>query len=210
VLSDRGTLSKRQRREPFWPDQAFKDVMTASAVVITLIALSVFFPPPSPGLRILYQRPSLLSPSGISFFFIKRSKYFTGLLEPVGVAGVPALLVLILLALPFLDRKPERDPFETAYCSIIAALLAAVLIALTIAGYISKPGSAETGVTCGNACRRPLHLKKCFPPVRRVLRKVQLSFNLMDAPGATRLMVLVAFIGPDLSNEGNQGRSTVA
>ncbi len=197
---------KRQLTEPFWPDQAFKDVIIASAAVITLIALSGFFPPPFTGAADPLSTTFTPKPEWNFLFLYQALKYFTGPLEPLGVAGVPAVLVLILVALPLLDRNPERDPLKRPVALTGAALLAAVLIALTIAGYVSKPGSAETAVTAGTPAGG-LPSPGNVPSSAESISKGADVFQSNGCAGCHKVNGAGGVIGPDLSNEGNQGRS---
>ena len=112
---------KRITTGPFWPDQAFKDTMTASAVVIMLITLSVFFPPAFTGAADPLSTTFTPKPEWNFLFLYQALKYFQGPLEPLGVAGVPAVLVLVLVALPFLDRSPERNPLKRPFALTGAA-----------------------------------------------------------------------------------------
>ena len=113
---------KRITTGPFWPDQAFKDTMAASAVVIMLITLSVFFPPAFTGAADPLSTTFTPKPEWNFLFLYQALKYFQGPLEPLGVAGVPAVLVLVLVALPFLDRSTERNPLKRPVALTGAAL----------------------------------------------------------------------------------------
>ena len=197
---------KRQIKEPFWPDQAFKDVMIASAAIITLIALSVFFPPPFTGAADPLSTTFTPKPEWNFLFLYQALKYFTGALEPVGVAGVPAVLIFILVAVPFLDRNPERNPLKRPLALAGAALLAATLIALTIAGYVSKPGSAATAVTADTPAADRLSPRN-VPSNTESIKTGAAVFQSNGCAGCHKINRAGGVIGPDLSNEGNQGRS---
>jgi ubiquinol-cytochrome c reductase cytochrome b subunit len=202
-------LQKRETTGPFWPDQAFKDTMTASAVVITLITLSVFLPPAYTGAADPLSTTFTPKPEWNFLFLYQALKYFKGPLEPLGVVGVPTLLVLILVAFPFLDRNPERNPTRRPYALAGAALLASVLVFLTIAGYVSQPGSAEQAISAGSA-EAPAggsHALKSAPATVESIQRGSETYRSNGCAGCHMINGSGGAIGPDLSGEGNRSRS---
>jgi quinol-cytochrome oxidoreductase complex cytochrome b subunit len=61
---------------------------------------------------------------------------FTGPLTVVGAVIIPGGLVGLMMALPFIDRSPERHPARRKKVILIAAVIVATLIALSVMGYI--------------------------------------------------------------------------
>ncbi len=195
---------KRITTGPFWPDQAFKDTMTASAVVIMLITLSVFFPPAFTGAADPLSTTFTPKPEWNFLFLYQALKYFQGPLEPLGVAGVPAVLVLVLVALPFLDRSPERNPVKRPFALTGALLLATLLTALTIAGYVSKP-AADTTTTAGSqAGGNPPKAATATP---ESINSGSAIFQSGGCAGCHAIDGIGGVIGPDLSDEANRGRN---
>ncbi len=99
-----------RRTAPFWPGQALRDLV-AMAVLFAFLAFWVarthgaeLAAPADPGSR--YEaRPE--------WYFLplyQLLKYFPGRLEIVAALAVPALLILGLLAVPFLDRGRDGAP----------------------------------------------------------------------------------------------------
>jgi ubiquinol-cytochrome c reductase cytochrome b subunit len=96
--------------QPFWPDQLLRD-MVAILVVFGLIW----------GMTSSTHGVELGAPADPSSQFDARPewyflplfqvlKYFSGTMETVAALGLPLIVGLYLLGLPFLDRKPERSP----------------------------------------------------------------------------------------------------
>jgi ubiquinol-cytochrome c reductase cytochrome b subunit len=133
---------KRKTKGPFWPDQMFKDTIVATTVVFILLSLCVFFPPPFSGPADPSNTTYLPKPEWNFLFLYQALKYFEGPLEPVGAAGVPGVLVTLLVLLPFIDRNPQRNPYLRPVAMISLAVYAGLLIALTVIGYLS-PGFAQ-------------------------------------------------------------------
>ncbi len=133
---------KREPKGPFWPDQAFKDAITGSAVFLILLVLVVFLPPRYSGPADPLDISFIPKPEWNFLFLYQSLKYFHGPLEPVGTVGIPTVLVLIIVLLPFVDRNPERNPLKRPVVMFGALILAAAVIAISIVGYLS-PGFAE-------------------------------------------------------------------
>jgi quinol-cytochrome oxidoreductase complex cytochrome b subunit len=57
--------------------------------------------------------------------------------EVVGILA-PLVVVVALIALPFVDRSPERNPLRKPVTTTIAILLLGVITALTVWGAVAK------------------------------------------------------------------------
>ncbi|HEX8948017.1 MAG TPA: cytochrome b N-terminal domain-containing protein [Dissulfurispiraceae bacterium] len=136
-------MERSRLAEPFWPDQAYKDVITIGIVFFVLIALSVFAPAPFTGAADPLNTSYIPKPEWNFLFMYQALKYFKGPWEPLGAAGVPGLFLLLLVILPFVDRKPERNPLRRPVAMLCLIAYTGAVIALTILGYLS-PGVAET------------------------------------------------------------------
>jgi len=136
---------KREPKGPFWPDQVFKDAIAGTTIFLLLIFLTVFLPPGYSGLADPLDVSFIPKPEWNFLFLYESLKYFQGPLEPVGTVGVPTLLILILILLPFVDRNPERNPLKRPIAMICALILAALVVGLSIKGYLS-PGFAQPPV----------------------------------------------------------------
>ena len=65
---------------------------------------------------------------------------FTGPLTVVATVIIPGALVGLIIALPFLDRSPERHPSRRKKMMLVATIIAAVLMGLSIMGYLEHFG----------------------------------------------------------------------
>lgn len=128
---------RRTFRGAFWPDQVFKDAVTGTAVFFLLIVLTVFLPPSYTGPADPLDTSYIPRPEWNFLFLYEAFTYFEGRLEPVGIVGVPSVLVLILVLLPFIDRNPGRDPLKRPFAMAGALVLAALILALTARGYLN-------------------------------------------------------------------------
>ena len=190
--------SKRKITEPFWPDQVFKDTITAIIVILILITLCVFAPKPFYGPADPLDSSFTPKPEWNFLFLYQALKYFHGVLEPVGVVGVPSFFVGLLLLLPFIDRQPERNPTKRPVAIICGAIFATAITTLTIIGYLSKPGAAPAA---------PPVKKEVKVAVPENVKKGGELFHSVGCISCHRINGEGGSVGPDLSNEGKRGRS---
>lgn len=92
----------------FYPGQAVRDLIVATAV-IGIIALVALFVPADLGPK--------ASPSNISYiarpdwyfrFLFQWVKYWPGRRALIGIVAIPGIITLLFLLVPFIDRRPER------------------------------------------------------------------------------------------------------
>lgn len=94
---------------PFWPDIIAKDIVVATIVVVVLVLLGRFVgaglePPADPNDASYTPRPEW-------YFlpFFQLLKLVPGSMEAFAAVGLPLLIVLVLLLLPFFDRRSIRS-----------------------------------------------------------------------------------------------------
>ncbi len=130
---------------PFFPDILFKDAVVSLLVFIVLVALAYFVGAPlearaNPGDTIYTPRPEWYF-----MFLFQLLKYFPGQLEVIGVFLIPTLVVLLLFALPFLDRSPRRHFLSRPIVTIV------VLVAVVGVGGLTIQAARETPPPAGPA-----------------------------------------------------------
>ena len=69
---------KRQKKGPFWPDQVFKDGLVAGLIILLLVALSVFVPPPFAGMADPLDASYIPKPEWNFLFFYRSLEVFPG------------------------------------------------------------------------------------------------------------------------------------
>lgn len=98
----------KKKGVPFFPDIIFKDVVVVFIVFLILIALSYFVGVPVEERANPSDANYTPRPEWYFMFLFQLLKYFPGELEVIGVVVLPTIGVILLLALPFLDKKPQR------------------------------------------------------------------------------------------------------
>ncbi len=131
---------KRKRTGKFWPDQIFKDAFVFSVILLVLIALAAFVVPPFTGPADPLDATFHPKPEWNFLFLYQAIKAFQGPWEPVGTIGIPTVLIVLLIGLPFFDRSRERNPLKRPVALTIAGIIIAGILTLTVTGYYSHPG----------------------------------------------------------------------
>src|SRR5580765_7348301 len=155
-----------ERGKPFFPYAMFHDTVMSLVVVIVIIALACIWKftagesPDDPGrLGVLYAAPA---DPGTTTFVPRPDWYFYFLFyllrifkNPnaviLGTIGVPTIAMILLFALPFLDRRRERRLLRRPVALVAVALTAATMGVLTYKGATVKEvlaGDAE-GIAAG-------------------------------------------------------------
>ena len=129
---------------PFYPYHAMKDTIAAAAVFAALLALAMSSPAPLDAIADPTDASYVPRPEWYFLGLFQLLKYFSGPLEPLATIVIPALVVLALLALPFIDRHPDRRPSRRRGVLAAFAALGAGVVALTYLGFQDTPGAADT------------------------------------------------------------------
>ena len=137
--------AKRKRIGLFWPDQVFKDGIVVTLIFLALVGLSAYWPPPYSGPLDVLQTFYVPKPEWYFLFFYQTLKAFHGVFEPIGTIGIPLLITLLLIFLPFYDRSPERNPARRVTAMVCYALFVTWVITMSILGYYSKPEASTSG-----------------------------------------------------------------
>jgi ubiquinol-cytochrome c reductase cytochrome b subunit len=214
---------KQKQTGKFWPDQAYKDTLAISLLVVSLVALCAFWRAPITGVADPLGRSVTPKPAWNFLFLYQALKSFRGPWEVVGTVGIPLVLIVLLFFLPFYDRDPKRDPRRRPIAMVGGTALVVLILALTVLGQLSHPltpgASAEPGrteeVLPGQGSRpdpgvatRPESAGTSSETAAS--GRVQKGRELYQAEGCTachKVNGQGGVVGPDLSDEGNRGRS---
>ena len=193
---------KRERTGPFWPDQVFKDGLVASLIILLLVGLSIYAPPPFSGMADSLDASYIPKPEWNFLFFYEALKLFPGRLEVIATIGIPVIGTIVLLLIPFVDRDRERRPIRRPVSMAGWFIVVVLFIALTLAGAYSNP---EGAVTVGTPSAQP---PAAAPAASSAAE--QAGAGLFKSKGCVachRIAGAGGSIGPDLSGEGLKGRS---
>lgn len=153
----------RQEKEsgaPFFPDVLFKDAVVALLVFLGLVALAYFAGAPLEARADPADTEYTPRPEWYFLFLFQLLKYFPGNLEVIGVIVIPALAILALLALPFLDRSARRHFLGRPVVIGIAVVSVIGVIFLTLLSVVEAPPPSEAKVGDPTAA---LYAENCAP-----------------------------------------------
>jgi quinol-cytochrome oxidoreductase complex cytochrome b subunit len=125
-----------QKQETFFPGFVFKEAVVALAVFVVVILLAIVLPaemgdPADPSDSSFIPKPE--------WYFLplyQGLKLFPGKLEIIGLMLQP-LALIVLGAIPFMDRNPERRYAKRKLALTILAILVAGTLVLGVLGYLS-------------------------------------------------------------------------
>ncbi len=120
----------KQREEPFWPAQVWKDAVLILALLLALGTWCYFRPAPL-GAQADPAQPYDARPEWYFMFMFLILKYFPPPFEIVATFVLPTLFFLILFFWPILDRNPQRDPRKRPIAISLLLLASLGLVGLT-------------------------------------------------------------------------------
>jgi menaquinol-cytochrome c reductase cytochrome b/c subunit len=123
--------------KPFFPYAVAKDSVMAVVVLISIIGMAILFgaelgPKADPTTTTYVPRPEWY------FFFLFELLRIIkpALLVPLATIGVPTILMILMLLLPFIDRGPERRPERRPIAMVTAFFVICAM------GYLTYLGAA--------------------------------------------------------------------
>jgi mono/diheme cytochrome c family protein len=156
----------KQKEEgvPFFPDILFKDALIALLVFLALIALAALLGAPlearaDPGDTSYTPRPEWYF-----LFLFQFLKYFPGKLEVIGAFIVPTLLILGLLALPFLDQSSRRHFAGRPLVMATTAIIGAGVVLLSVLALREAPPPTEVAKGDQTAALYTANCAACHGP----------------------------------------------
>ncbi len=144
--------------KPFFPYAIFHDTVMSLVVVVVIIALAVIWKytnddgsvgvlgplyteEADPGTTNFIPRPDWFF--YFLFYLLRIFKWPETVV--LGTVGVPTLLLVLLLMLPFYDRRPERAVLRRPVAFVAAILVVISMGVLTWKGATAKEGSEAVG-----------------------------------------------------------------
>ncbi len=189
---------KRNIKGDFWPDQVVKDVIIVLIIFLILVALSAFAPPPFTGPADPLDTTFTPKPEWNFLFLYQALKFFPGVLEVIGTVGIPTLVILLFVSLPFFDRNPEHNPAKRPAMMLGGLVFVVLLLTLTISGYNSKSNIEQPKVKPAS---------KISAVLSPSAEKGKIIFGTYGCIACHTMSGSGGKIGPDLTNESQKGHS---
>ena len=129
--------------KPFYPYHAIKDTIAMAVVFALLLTFAITIPAPLDAIADPSDATYVPRPEWYFLSLFELLKYFPGPLEPVATIVIPGLLAALLIALPFLDRSPDRHPLKRPLVTGSVAAVGGALVVLTWLGLQDSPAHAD-------------------------------------------------------------------
>jgi ubiquinol-cytochrome c reductase cytochrome b subunit len=149
---------------PFFPDILFKDAVIALLVFLALITLAALLGAPLEAKADPAGSAYNPRPEWYFLFLFQFLKYFPGSLEVIGAFIVPTLLILGLLALPFLDRSPRRHFAGRPVIMAVTGILGVGIAVLSVLALRETPPPAQVAQGDQTAALYTANCAACHGP----------------------------------------------
>lgn len=181
------------RTFPFYPHQMFRDSAVALGILAALLLLSLLSPA---GLEMKADPSDTSYDPRPEWYFLAHYELLRlfGALEILPIAVIPTLIVLLLLALPFLDRSEHRHWMSRKPAVLAVAALFALMYGAVLYSKVNHPAG---GVA---AAEESLPLPEGGDP-EQMLRARHL-FVVHKCVNCHKLKGEGGLQGPDLSQSG--------
>jgi menaquinol-cytochrome c reductase cytochrome b/c subunit len=125
----------KSQGKPFFPYAVAKDSLMACVVLLSIIVMSIVFgaelgPKADPTTTTYVPRPEWY------FFFLFELLRIIkpASLVPLATIGVPTVLMILMILVPFVDRGPERRPERRPIAMLVGIFVIAAMAYLTYLG----------------------------------------------------------------------------
>ncbi len=135
-----------KKKDFFYPTQVFIDMVFSFVVFLIIVLLAVFNPPElfikaNPSVSAFNPAPEWYF---LFLFQLLKLPIFAGNIgELFGAFILPSLFILLLFALPFIDKNPDRSPKRRPLAMGIMAVVMLGIISLTAVAMNSAPKLAK-------------------------------------------------------------------
>jgi len=132
----------KERGRPFFPDLIVEDAIAAVLAVLIVVALAVIV---GAGLEAQADPTNTAyvpRPEWYFLFLFQLLNYFPGSLEWVGAILLPGLVIVVLLLVPFFDRRPRRMPNTRPVAMVVFSVFVLAVLGLTALAAIQAPPEA--------------------------------------------------------------------
>jgi menaquinol-cytochrome c reductase cytochrome b/c subunit len=125
----------KARGKPFFPYAVAKDSIMACVVLATIIGMAIIFgaelgPKADPTTTTYVPRPEWY----FFFLFELLRVIKPSVLVPLATIGVPTILMVLMIMVPFIDRGPERRPERRPVATVTGIFVICAMAYLTYLG----------------------------------------------------------------------------
>lgn len=129
VITPENVYERPDETIAFFPGQVLKDGYVSTALLIAIVVLSYAAPAPLSEPANTATITYVPRPEWFFFFYEQMLMFFPGYaLIAFGAVVVPTIFIVLLLAVPWLDRGPHHSALKRPFASVIGILVVVVVL----------------------------------------------------------------------------------
>ena len=144
VITEENVYERPDETIGFFPKQVLYDLFVSTLILLACCVLSYVSPAPLTEPADPATITYIPRPEWFFFFYEQMLMFFPGYaLIGFGAVVVPTIFVLLLFALPWLDRNPYYSPLKRPFATIIGLLVVITIVVnmlLAVSRVINFPG----------------------------------------------------------------------
>jgi menaquinol-cytochrome c reductase cytochrome b/c subunit len=145
VITEENVFERPDETMGFFPGQVLKDGYVSTFILIACVVLSYAAPAPLTEPANTATVTYVPRPEWFFFFYEQMLMFVPGYaLIGFGAVVVPTIFVVLLFALPWLDRSPYYSPLKRPFATIIGLLVVITIVTnmlLAVSRIINFPGA---------------------------------------------------------------------
>ena len=145
VITEENVYERPDETMAFFPKQVLYDLFVSTLILLACCVLSYVSPAPLTAPADPATITYIPRPEWFFFFYEQMLMFFPGYaLIGFGAVVVPTVFVLLLFALPWLDRSPYYSPLKRPFATIIGLLVVITIVTnmlLAVSRIINFPGA---------------------------------------------------------------------
>jgi menaquinol-cytochrome c reductase cytochrome b/c subunit len=129
IITEENVFDRYDEPQGFFPGQVVADLTVSAVLLAIVVALAYAVPAPLTEPMDVSTTVYVPRPEWFFFFLDQWLVYFPGAaLIAVGDVIIPGLFVLLLLAMPWLDKEPAHSPARRPFVVVIGLLVIVVIV----------------------------------------------------------------------------------
>ena len=145
VITEENVYERPDETIGFFPKQVLYDLFVSTLILLACCVLSYVSPAPLTEPADPATITYIPRPEWFFFFYEQMLMFFPGYaLIGFGAVVVPTIFVVLLFALPWLDRSPYYSPLKRPFATIIGLLVVITIVTnmlLAVSRVINFPGA---------------------------------------------------------------------
>ena len=144
VITEENVFERPDETIAFFPKQVLYDLFVSTLILLACCVLSYVLPAPLSEPADPATTTYIPRPEWFFFFYEQMLMFFPGYaLIGFGAVVVPTIFVILLMAVPFMDRGPNTSPLQRPFATIIGLLVVITVVLnmlMALARIINFPG----------------------------------------------------------------------